>query len=179
MAQWVWTDEISLKLYYKTIFFGANSQVSLSLIVGSGQITGGQGCCWEGLRQAGEMAGQEPWSSGQANTKSCAWVGITPCNRTGWGLAVMKGALLKRTWGPWWTTAICLCHKVNYIQDCIRKRLASRTRDSSSPFGTCKTTSGVCILFWAPQDTKDMDILKQAQWRATKTVMGLKPRDDF
>lgn len=141
MAHWVWTDEISLKLYYKTFFFGANSQVNLQMTPN----------CWErsnpwraGLLLRGTGTGwrnalQEPWSLGQASTKSYTWVGITPHNRTGWELAVQERALLKRTWGCWWMTAICHCCKVSYIQDCISKRLASRARDSSSSFVTCET----------------------------------------
>lgn len=163
--------------YITKQYFGADPQVSLQMIVGSHQITGAQGCYWEELRQVGDMGWQEPWSSGQANTKSCTWFGITPCNRTGWGMAVRKGALLKSTWGSWWTTAICPCCKVSHIQDWISKRSASRARDFPPPFGICKTTSGVYVLFWALQDTKDMDVMEQVQWKATKTVTGLKHRD--
>ena len=44
------------------------------------------------------------WSLTKMRAKSCTWDNITkePC--TGWDLCSWQAALLKRTWGSWWTS---------------------------------------------------------------------------
>ena len=43
------------------------------------------------------------WSSTKENGKSCAWEGITPWTRTGWGLTGWKATLQRKIWVSWWT----------------------------------------------------------------------------
>ena len=59
-----------------------------------------------GLLLRGASAGcgrgltESSWNSARANVTPCVWGGLTACNDTGWG-----AALLRRTWRPWQTAS--------------------------------------------------------------------------
>ncbi|KAK4815714.1 hypothetical protein QYF61_006752 [Mycteria americana] len=68
-----------------------------------------------------------------------------------------------------------LVAKASSLLGCIKKRLASRSREViiflfsalERPHLEC------CVQFWAPQYKKDTDLLEQIQQRTTKMIKGL------
>ena len=61
----------------------------------------------------------------------------------------------------------------NSILGCIRKSIASRSREVTLCSELVKPHMRCCVQFWAPQHKKDTDILEQVHQRATKTTKGL------
>lgn len=98
--------------------------------------------CWRaGLLLRGTSRGWRKgltgasWSSVMTSVKSCIPYGITLCKYTEWGLTGKEAALLKKTWGFWWTKEgnmsqlYALVAKNNDCTWAVIARIASRLID--------------------------------------------------
>ena len=68
-----------------------------------------------------------------------------------------------------------MAQKANCILGCIKRSMASRSRQGILPLCSTLVRSHLesCIHLWSPQHRKDMDQLEQAQGRATKMIRRL------
>jgi len=56
--------------------------------------------------------------------------------------------------------------------ECIKKSVASSLREVILPlcFVLLRPYLEYCVQFWAPQFTKDRELLQRVQWRATRII---------
>ncbi|PKU44961.1 hypothetical protein llap_4743 [Limosa lapponica baueri] len=65
--------------------------------------------------------------------------------------------------------------KANCILGCIKRNVASKSREVILPFYSTLMTLCLeyCIQLWSPQHRKDMELLEWVQMKATKMIRGL------
>ena len=68
-----------------------------------------------------------------------------------------------------------MAKKTNGILGCIKKKMASRSREVtlSLYFALVRSPLERCVHFWAPLFKKDRELLERFQWRMAKVIEGL------
>ncbi|PKU27025.1 hypothetical protein llap_22671 [Limosa lapponica baueri] len=75
---------------------------------------------------------------------------------------------LNMTW-----QCVLAAQEANCILGCIKRSVASRSREVMLPLCSGETPPGVLHPALGPQHKKDRDLLEQVQRRATKMIRGL------
>jgi len=71
---------------------------------------------------------------------------------------------------------MCACsHKANHILGCIKRSVASRSRDMILPCFPILVSPYLesCVQLWSPQHRKDMQLLEGVHSRATEMIRGM------
>ena len=80
------------------------------------------------------------------------------------------GVLVDEKLNTSWRCALA-AQKANRILGCIKRSVASRTREWILPLCSALVRPHweSCVQLWSPQQRKDMDLLEQVQWRPQKS----------